>query len=405
MTRSTLVALSATHSCFLALPQRTRRGGDEEYPRYMQTQVVGEIVSGSGANFALAFSPIPNTLALYGSGIRLQEGIGNDYTIVGQAITLLNGSYSPGQVTADYGLLTSVSTASGVDQLSPFALTTLQRVKDLLFDPNKTILVTGCTITQNSNSITGATVPAGSRIIVGQQISGWGIPSGTTILAISGATLVISQNATLSNTGQTVTVIDQPSAYDAVLTRMINYATNYIQNECGVFSFVQQSYVDDVYSIDSSGQIFLPLRNKPVFSISKFQYRAGTPSNPSWTDFIADQYELIDPRTHPVNGTVWYPSGTIRVYGAMPRIYSNMIRVSYAAGYPVNWANPEDLNTHWLPGDLTSVCENLVVRRFKRRQNAGQSSISIEGATVAGYRNVLDVEDEDVLGQYGQITF
>ena len=45
---------------------------------------------------------------------------------------------------------TTTSTVSGIDVLSPFALTTLQRVKDLLFDPNQTILVTGCTITQNS---------------------------------------------------------------------------------------------------------------------------------------------------------------------------------------------------------------------------------------------------------------
>jgi hypothetical protein len=368
-------------------------------------KITGEIVSGSVTAFTLAFNPVTNSVALYGSGIRLQEGAGNDYTIVGQVITIINGSYSTGQVTADYEMLTSTSTASGVDQLSPFALTTLQRVKDLLFDPNKTILVTGCTITANSNSISGATVPSGKTIIVGQQISGWGIPSGTTILAISGSTIIISQNATLTNSGQTVTVIDQPSAYDAVLTRMINYATNYINNECGVFSFVQQTYTDDTYSIDNSHQTFLPLRNKPVFSISKFQYRAGTPTNPSWTDFIADQYELIDPRTDPVRGTVWYPSGTIRVYGVMPRIYSNMIRVSYVAGYPVNWANPEDHNTHWLPGDLTSVCENLVVRRFKRRQLAGQSSMTIEGATVAGWRNVLDVEDENVLGQYRQLNF
>ena len=95
----------------------------------------------------------------------------------------------------------------------------------------------------------------------------------------------------------------------------------------------------------------------------------------------------------------------IRVYGVLPRLYSNMIRASYVGGYPVNWANPEDHNTHWLPGDITSVCENLVVRRFKRRGLAGQSSQSLEGATITGWRNVLDAEDEDVLGQYRQLNF
>ena len=354
---------------------------------------------------------MPNTLALYGSGIRLQEGVGNDYTIVGQAITILNGSYTAGQVTADYYIVTTTSTVSGIDVLSPFALTTLQRVKDLLFDPNQTILVTGCTITQNSNSISGATIPTGKNVVVGQQISGWGIPTGTTILAISGSTFIISQNATLSNSGQTVTVIDQTPAYDAVLTRMINYATNYINNECGRNSFVQQTYVNDTYSIDTPRQDTLLLRNTPVFPaadgihVTSFQWRAGTPSNPSWTDFIPDQYELINPAHRPDSGQIWYPSGMIRVYGVLPRIYSNMIRASYVGGYPVNWANPEDHNTHWLPGDITSVCENLVVRRFKRRGLAGQSSQSLEGSTITGWRNVLDAEDEDVLGQYRQLNF
>lgn len=375
-------------------------------------QIVGEIVLGSATSFTLAFNPVTNSLALYGSGIRLQEGVGNDYIISGQAITINSpGSYSTGQVTADYETLTSTSTAAGTDVLSPFALTTLQRVKDLLFDPNKTILVTGCTITNLSNSISGATVPTGKTIIVGQQISGWGIPAGTTILAISGTTFIISQNATLSNSGQTVTVIDQTPAYDAVLTRMINYATNYINNECGRTSFVQQTYVNDTYSIDNPRQTFLLLRNTPVFPaadgihLTSFQWRAGTPSNPNWTAFIPDQYELVDPRTDPISGQIWYPSGEVRVYGVLPRIYSNMIRASYTGGYPVNWANPEDHNTHWLPGDITSVCENLVVRRFKRRQLAGQSSMTLEGATVAGWRNVLDVEDEAVLGQYRQLNF
>ncbi len=82
-----------------------------------------------------------------------------------------------------------------------------------------------------------------------------------------------------------------------------------------------------------------------------------------------------------------------------------MIRASYTGGYPVNWSNPEDHNTHWLPGDLTSVCENLVVRRFKRRMLAGQSSMTVEGVTVSGWRDKLDAEDLAVIGQYQQLNF
>jgi hypothetical protein len=371
-------------------------------------QIVGEIVYGSGTSFTLAHPPVANTLALYGSGIRLTEGVSADYVLNGSIITFNSPeSYAAGTVTADYTTNDNPSygTQVGSDILSPFALTTLQRVKDLLFDPNVTILLTGASLTNGSETVTAFAIATGKTPRAGQQISGLGILSGTTIASISGNTITLSQNAVATNTGQTLTVIDQTPQYDAMLIRMINYATNYINNACGRFSFIQQTYVNDTYSIDNPRQTFLLLRNTPVFSISSFQWRAGTPTNPNWTDFIPDQYELVDPRTDPISGLTWYPSGTVRVYGVLPRIYNNMIRATYVGGYPVNWSNPEDHNTHWLPGDITSVCENLVVRRFKRRSLAGQSSMTLEGATVSGWRNVLDQEDLDVLGQYRQLNF
>jgi hypothetical protein len=368
------------------------------------SDVVGEVVSGSGTSFTLAQTPVVNSVALYASGIRLTPGIGNDYTITGISITTVASS-TAGQLTADYTPLSGTNVVSGIsDQITPFGLTTLQRVKDLLFDPNLTISLTGASLAATSTGVTGLTVQTGKNIKVGQVIMGTGIPNGTTIAAIISATqITLSQASTQTNTWQTLTVIDQPTAYDSVLVRLINWATNYIQNECGR-SFVQKTYVNDTYSIDTPKQTFLLLRNTPVFCISSFQWRAGTPSNPSWTDFIADQYELVDPRTDPISGTVFYPSGEIRVYGVLPRIYSNMIRATYVAGYPVNWNNPEDHNTHWLPGDLTNLCENLVVRRFTRRQLGGKSSQSLEGATTS-WRNTLDVEDQDVIGQYRQLNF
>ena len=291
-----------------------------------------------------------------------------------------------------------------MEQVSPFALTTLQRVKDLLFDPNLIINLTGC-ILNGTTSVTGVTVPTGKRLMVGQPISGTYIPAGTTIAAVVSPTqITLSQTATQSATGQTLIVIDQTTAFDTVLIRLINWATNYINNECGRTSFVQQTFTNDTYSIDNPRQSFLQLRNTPVFSLTSLQWRAGTPSNPNWTDFIPDQFELVDPRTDPISGLTWYPSGIVRVYGVLPRIYSNMIRATYVAGYPVNWANPEDHDTHWLPGDLTNVCENLVVRRFKRRMLAGQSSQSLDGGTTT-WRTEIDAEDLDVLGQYRQLNF
>jgi hypothetical protein len=290
-----------------------------------------------------------------------------------------------------------------MEQVTPLALTTLARVKDLLFDPSLYITV-NATTANGSNSLSNTVVQTGKVIRIGQSIAGPGIPAGAYITAVSVGTLTISANATAGGTGVALVITDQSVAFDTVLTRMINYATDYIHSVCGVTSFVQQTYLNDTYSIDNGRQDTLILRNTPVFSISSFQYRAGTPSNPSWTAFTTDQYELINPRTDPISGLVWYPSGMLRVYGVLPTVSSNTVRATYVAGYPVNWANAEDRSTHMLPGDLTSVCENLVVRRFKRRSMGGQSSHALEGATTS-WRNDLDAEDKDVLAQYKDLHF
>src|SRR5450755_4733526 len=143
--------------------------------------IVGEIVAGSGTSWTLAEAPVPNSVALYASGVRITPGVGNDYTINGIAIVTA-GSYSAGQLTADYTPLAHLTTIPGIaDQLSPYALTTLQRVKDLLFDPNLTFSLTGAVLANGSKSVTGITVPAGKTPRVGQVIMGTGIPSNTTI--------------------------------------------------------------------------------------------------------------------------------------------------------------------------------------------------------------------------------
>jgi hypothetical protein len=136
-------------------------------------------------------------------------------------------------------------------------------------------------------------------------------------------------------------------------------------------------------SITQTGAVF------EITGLISFQWRAGTPSNPSWTDFITDQFELEQQGY----------SGIIRVYGVMPRLYSNMLRATYVAGYPVDWPNAGNGGSHQLPADLSNTCDNVVERIFKRRGLAGKASESIQGATVA-FRNDLDQMDLDTIARY-----
>lgn len=66
-----------------------------------------------------------------------------------------------------------------------------------------TVTPTGTTVS-GSNSITALSSTSG--VTAGMSIAGAGIPSGTTILNISGSTLLISQNATASATPVTLTI-------------------------------------------------------------------------------------------------------------------------------------------------------------------------------------------------------
>ena len=126
-----------------------------------------------------------------------------------------------------------------------------------------------------------------------------------------------------------------------------------------------------------------------VNGLLNLQWRAGTPSTPSWTDFINDQYELVN------DGK----PGIVRVYGVIPRLYENMIRATYYAGYPVDWNNAGNETSHQLPADISNTVENLVVRAFKRRMLAGKGSESLNGATVA-WNTEIDAEDRAVIGHY-----
>jgi len=194
--------------------------------------------------------------------------------------------------------------------------------------------------------------------------------------------------------------ITQPD-FDAILTRLINGATDYIERECGKTGlekypndghFISKTYTNEVYSVRGRKQLYLVLRNAPVSALTSFQWRAGTPSNPNWTDFITDQFELVEEGT----------SGIVRVYGVMPRLYDNMLRATYTAGYLVDWPNAGSSETHRLPADLTNLCENLVTRIYKRRLLDGKASENIQGATTS-WRDNLDAFDRTTIENYRRV--
>jgi len=182
------------------------------------------------------------------------------------------------------------------------------------------------------------------------------------------------------------------SASDTEIARLINSATDVIENYCKR-RFAQATYTNEIYSVYSYRQKFVILKNAPAASISSFQYRAGTPSTPSWTDFITDQYILEN------NGN----TARIRIYGWAP-YETNSVRVTYQGGYAIDWANAGN-SSHQLPGDLTDACERLVIRMLHRREQDAIKETSSERNKVVYKDEMFDDELKGQVGLYKRLYF
>lgn len=179
------------------------------------------------------------------------------------------------------------------------------------------------------------------------------------------------------------------SGFDTLFISLINAMTDRIEGECNR-KFLSQTYTNQVYSVRERGMRYLSLENIPVTTLTTVEYRAGTPSNPAWTAFIADQYELVE------DGR----SGLVRIYGNLP-YGTNAVRATYVAGYLFDFTNFGSA-THTLPADLTELCERMVVKAFKRRDSQGKTTESFEGSTVAWSYDFDEIE-KSVLADYKRL--
>ena len=178
---------------------------------------------------------------------------------------------------------------------------------------------------------------------------------------------------------------------DSVLQRLVNAVTDFIEGETGR-RFKETTYTDEVYSFEDR-QAILAVRNIPVTALSDLKFRAGTPSQPNYTSLSTDQYELLE------NGQ----TGLIQLYGMIFGNVVNVLKVTYTAGYKINFSNAGDAGdatpTHTLPADLTDLAERLVVRWWKRRELGGKLSEGLQGGSIQ-WKDLLDSEDVETINRY-----
>lgn len=180
------------------------------------------------------------------------------------------------------------------------------------------------------------------------------------------------------------------AGFDAVLERLIDASTDMIESCCGR-RFKETIYSNELHGIESEGGRMAMLKHAPVSILSSVQYRAGTPDNPSWTSYLASDLELVG------DGS----SGLVRVYGGVPR-GTNNLRVSYTAGYKINFSTPYDTAQHTLPFDLSDVCERLVIRAFKKRESTGKQTESAGEASTT-WMSTFEPEEVATLDRYRRV--
>ena len=188
-----------------------------------------------------------------------------------------------------------------------------------------------------------------------------------------------------------ITVTD--STLDSVITRMIYAATDYIERYCGNTRFLRLTYTNEIYNgsdpDDGTPLPYLVLKNQPLSSVTALQYRVGERSSPSWVDFGANDYEPD------------YELGIIRMFGKLPYGTQN-IRVSYVAGYLIDFTNENDGALHTLPHEISDLCERLVTKLFKRRQSEGRSQEGFESSAIT-WGSFLEEHDKNILANYNRV--
>lgn len=177
---------------------------------------------------------------------------------------------------------------------------------------------------------------------------------------------------------------------DAVLERIINGATGYIERHCNR-RFKKTTYTNEVHTVHARGQDSIMLRQSPIVTLTSVQYRAGTPSSPSWTSFSADEYELMG------DGK----SAIVRIYGGVP-FGTNAVRATYDAGFLVDFTAVNDITKHTLPDELSDMCERIATKLWKRRESEGKAQEAFEGSSVT-WETLLTEEDKDVLEMHTRL--
>lgn len=171
---------------------------------------------------------------------------------------------------------------------------------------------------------------------------------------------------------------------DALIDELITYVTAYAKSYCGR-NFLAAALVEAYDTYEGRKKLFL--RQRPVNSITSVEYRSGTPSSPVWNTYNADSYlKYLD-------------EGYIHFYGLLPEVHQGL-RVTYNAGYLIDFTQEFDTAHHTLPEDLTLAVTEIIAGILNTRKASGVTNEATEGQSITYAIGKLSENTKATLDKY-----
>lgn len=180
------------------------------------------------------------------------------------------------------------------------------------------------------------------------------------------------------------------TTFDGLINALISATTARIEKMAGR-RFKQTAYSQELYDgsdIYGTTLAILVANNGPMTELPVLEYKAGSNTDPTWYTYSENDYDVnLD-------------MGVIYMNGTLPRGKRN-VRLTYTAGYVIDFTSSYDVGvTHTLPAEITEVCEEVVVRLFKRRDSEGRTNESFQESSITWSDGVFTEENVATIRNY-----
>lgn len=186
---------------------------------------------------------------------------------------------------------------------------------------------------------------------------------------------------------------------DAKLTQLINQVTGFIE-QYTKRNMLSQTYTDEEY--DGTGIDTLILRQFPVTTFTQLQVNSATDNSDSWETINASRYFAGE------DGRVRFATSKGSFLSTDSGFFiedKNKYRVTYDAGFLIDFANENDPTKHTLPQEIEYAAHKLISGAFNLSKGQGYKSHKVGDISAVFNKELFeDKEIKSILNKYVSAT-